>query len=94
MPSSKEYLEFVTDTISAAGNMTCRKMMGEYLIYLNGVLIGGVYDDRFLLKVTPSNEGCGLDRQLPYEGAKLMYTLDVEQENALEIILNAYNDLK
>ena len=94
MASTKEYLDYVCDLCREVSGITTKKMMGEYLMYQNGVLFGGVYDDRFLLKVTPSNEGCGLDRQLPYEGANLMYTLDVEQENALEIILNAYNDLK
>ena len=51
MASAKEYLDFVLEKINGV-NITCKKMMGEYLLYANGVLFGGIYDDRLLIKPT------------------------------------------
>ena len=53
MASSKEYLDFVLEQLAGAGEITYRAMMGEYVLYLSGKVIGGVYDDRFLLKIAP-----------------------------------------
>ena len=52
MASSREYLEFILDQLSALDGITARAMMGEYIIYLNGKIVGGIYDDRFLVKPT------------------------------------------
>ena len=56
--------------------ISCRPMMGEFLLYADGVLFGGIYDDRLLVKKTDSNAEFGLSEALPYEGAKPMYLVD------------------
>ena len=72
MPSSKEYVEYVLAQLSDAGEVSSRAMMGEYVIYYRGKVIGGIYDDRFLVKPTASARRLLPDAelQLPYEGAK------------------------
>ncbi|MBO7392652.1 MAG: TfoX/Sxy family protein, partial [Abditibacteriota bacterium] len=54
MPSTKEYLNFVLEQLSGGEDVTCRPMMGEYIIYCRGKVVGGIYDDRFLVKPTKS----------------------------------------
>ena len=72
--------------------------MGEYLIYFKGVLVGGIYDDRFLLKVTPSlqNIDRGIVRALPYDGGKEMIMVEDLDDGAftMDLIQKAYADLK
>ena len=96
MASSKEYLEYILECI-ADGEVTYRPMMGEYLLYYRGKLFGGVYDDRFLVKVTPSARGLLADAPmaLPYEGAKEMLLVeDIEDREMLRALLDAlYVDL-
>ena len=74
MASSKEYLDFILEQLSPLDDITFRKMMGEYIIYYRGRIIGGIYDDRFLVK--PVKPALAMmpdaERQLPYEGAKEM----------------------
>ena len=74
MASSKEYLEFVLEQLSEVEGLRYRPMMGEYLIYCRGKLVGGVYDDRLLVK--PTKSACALlpdaPREEPYPGAKPM----------------------
>lgn len=82
MASSKEYLEFVLEQLSLLDEITYRAMMGEYIIYYRGKVIGGIYDDRFLVKQTKSALKLMPDAELefPYEGAKEMIMVD-EVEN-------------
>ena len=54
MPSSVDYLSFVLDRLSSLDDVSCRAMMGEYIIYYRGKIVGGIYDDRFLVKPTKS----------------------------------------
>ncbi len=74
MASSKEYLDFILEQLSPLDDITFRKMMGEYIIYYRGRIIGGIYDDRFLVK--PVKPALAMmpdaEKQLPYEGAKEM----------------------
>ena len=74
MASSKEYLEYVLEQLSEVEGLRYRPMMGEYLIYCRGKLVGGVYDDRLLVK--PTKSACALlsdaPREEPYPGAKPM----------------------
>lgn len=95
MASSKEYLEFVLEQLRDVDGISFKKMMGEYLLYINGVLVGGLYDDRLLIKKTKSNEAYNLSEELPYEGAKMMWFVDaVDDKELLETqILNVYKDL-
>ena len=74
MPSSKEYLDYVLEQTSGLSGVTYRAMMGEYILYYQGRIIGGVYDDRLLVKDVPAARALMPEAplQLPYEGAKPM----------------------
>jgi TfoX/Sxy family transcriptional regulator of competence genes len=78
MASSKEYLDFVLEQLSKLDEITYKAMMGEYIIYYRGKIVGGIYDDRFLVKPTKSAKNMmpGADMELPYEGAKEMLLVD------------------
>lgn len=80
MASSKEYLQFVLEQLSALDDVSVRPMMGEFVLYYRGKVVGGVYDDRLLLKPTPSALRLMPDAQtdLPYEGAKEMLVANVD----------------
>lgn len=95
MPSKKEYLDFVLEQLSGLSDITYRAMMGEYIIYYKGKVAGGIYDDRFLVKITPSSEAmlCDAEREIPYEGAKEMLLVDdIENRNFLADLLDAMYD--
>lgn len=84
MASSKEYIEFVLDQCSG---LSARAMMGEYVLYYGGKVVGGVYDNRLLVKPTPSAKALmpNAEYQLPYEGAKQMLLVeDIENRNFLK----------
>ena len=78
MASSKSYLDFILEQLSGLDGITARAMMGEYILYCRGRIIGGIYDDRFLVKPTKSAVEMmpEADRELPYEGAKEMLLVD------------------
>ena len=97
MASSKDYLDFILEQLSELEDISYRAMMGEYIIYYRGKVVGGIYDDRFLVKpvksaVTMMPEA-GLE--LPYEGAKEMLLVDnVENKEFLCNLLEAmYEEL-
>ena len=95
MASSKEYLDFILEQLSGLEQITYRPMMGEYIIYMRGKIVGGIYDDRFLVKPTQSAAGMmpDADRELPYEGAKEMLLVDnVDNREFLRDLLNAMYD--
>lgn len=73
MASSKQFRDFILDQLQGLHFVTCKPMMGEFLLYFNGVLFGGIYDDRFLIKKTNSNKSYSLPEEIPYEKAKPMY---------------------
>lgn len=92
MASSKEYLDFILDQLSEAEGISFRAMMGEYIIYCGGKVVGGIYDDRFLVKPTKSAIQMMPDaeRELPYEGAKEMLLVDnVENKAFLRELIEA-----
>ena len=91
MSSTNQYLEFVLDLLGELDDVAHRKMMGEYVLYYRGKVIGGIYDDRFLLKVTPASERLLPDapRATPYEGAKEMLLVDVEDRGTLHDVVDA-----
>ena len=78
MASSKEYLQFVLDQLSGLDDITYKSMMGEFIIYYRGKIIGGIYDDRFLVKPVKAALEMMPDAEyeLPYEGAKEMILVD------------------
>ena len=92
MASSKEYLDFILEQLSELDDISARAMMGEYIIYYRGRIVGGIYDDRFLIKPTKSAMALmpDADRELPYEGAKEMLLVDdVENREFLRELLEA-----
>lgn len=97
MPSSKSYLQFILDQLSGLDEITFRAMMGEYILYYRGKVVGGVYDDRLLVKPTKSARALmpKAALELPYEGAKAMLLVDeVDDRAALADLFNAlYDDL-
>ena len=95
MASSKEYRDFILEQLGLLDNITCKSMMGEYLLYYNEILFGGIYDDRLLVKIVSTNSKYNMEEQLPYEGAKNMYLVeDVENRDLLkEIVLNTVEGL-
>ena len=97
MASGKEYLDFILEQLSGLENVTYRAMMGEYIIYYRGKIIGGIYDDRFLVKVTKSATEImpDADREIPYDGAKEMLLVDnVDNREFLAELLTAmYEEL-
>ena len=95
MASSKEYLDFILDQLSGLDEISCRAMMGEYIVYYRGRIVGGIYDDRFLVKPTKSAVAMipDADKELPYEGAKEMLLVDnVENREFLQELLNVMYD--
>lgn len=78
MASSKEYLDFIMDQLSDLEDVKVRAMMGEYIIYYRGKIVGGIYDDRFLVKPVPAAVELipEAQKELPYEGAKEMLLVD------------------
>jgi len=95
--SSKGYLDFILAQLCALSDITYRAMMGESILYYRGKVVGGIYDDRFLVKPTPSAIACMPDasRELPYEGAKEMLLVDnVDDREQLARLLDAmYEEL-
>ena len=97
MASSKEYLDFVLEQLSDLEEITYRAMMGEYIIYYRGKIVGGIYDDRMLVK--PVNSAVSLMTnaiyELPYEGAKEMLLVDdVDNKDFLtKLFIVMYDDL-
>ena len=94
MPSTKEYLNFVLEQLSGGEDVTCRPMMGEYIIYCRGKVVGGIYDDRFLVKPTKSAKLLLPDAptEIPYEGAKAMLLPDVDDRQLLAELVSAVAD--
>ena len=84
MASSKEYLDYILDQLSELDDISYRAMMGEYIIYYRGKVVGGIYDDRFLVK--PVNAAVAMmpdaEKELPYEGAKEMLLVDDVENRA------------
>ena len=90
MASTKEYRDFVLEQLSEALNITSRPMMGEFLLYSDGILFGGIYDDRLLVKVVPENEQYKMPKEIPYMNAKPMYLVqDIDDKEKLADIVKA-----
>lgn len=95
MATSKEYKDFILEQLELLNDITCKSMMGEYLLYYKGILFGGIYDDRLLVKKVENNKKYNMKEELPYEGAKPMYLVeDVDNKELLkEIIIDISKDL-
>ncbi len=95
MATSKDYKDFILEQLSLLDNITCKAMMREYLLYYNGVLFGGIYDNRLLVKIVNSNKKYDMQEQIPYESAKPMYLVDdIDNKEVLkEIVIETCKDL-
>ena len=95
MASSKDYLLYVLELLREIDGITCKRMMGEYMLYKDGILFGGIYDNRFLIKKTQSLENSGLKEQIPYPSAKAMLLIDSEDPDEIKDWVSLIiNDLK
>lgn len=95
MASTKEYLEYVLEQLSEVDGLRYRPMMGEYLIYCRNRLVGGVYDDRLLVKPTKSALALLPDapREEPYPGGRpLLLVTEMENKRLLQELLEAMAD--
>lgn len=94
MVSSKDYLDYVLEQLSGLEDVSWRGMMGEYILYYRGRVVGGVYDDRLLIKPTATARVMLPDAplELPYEGAKAMLAADVDDRALLTALLPAMYD--
>ena len=95
MATTKDYRDFILEQLSSLDQITYRPMMGEYLFYLNGILFGGIYDNRLLIKRTKGNAKFNLPEIIPYEHAKPMYQVeDLDNQETLAIMVDVtVNDL-
>ena len=88
MASTKEFLDYVLEQLRGLDDISYRPMMGEYVLYYRGKVVGGVYDDRFLLKATKSalqyleEMGHEIRMDIPYEGAKEMLVTDIDDQES------------
>jgi len=95
MASDKDYLMFVLDQLSGLNGITYRAMMGEFILYYQGRIVGGIYDDRLLVKQVPAALVLMPDapRELPYPGAKEMLLVeDVDDADFLQELFRAMYD--
>lgn len=95
MATTKEYRNYILEQLNVLENITYKPMMGEYLLYYNGILFGGIYDDRLLVKKVESNKKYKMEESIPYESAKPMYLPhDVDNQDILKnIVLDTCKDL-
>ena len=97
MASNKEYLDFILEQVSELDNVSYKAMMGEFIIYYNGKIVGGIYDDRFLVKSVKSAIAYmpNAKYEFPYDGAKEMLLVDdVDNKEFLTGLFNSmYDDL-
>ena len=95
MASDRGYLDFILEQLSGVEDITWKAMMGEYILYCRGRIIGGIYDNRFLVKPTKSALRMmpGAERELPYEGAKEMLLVNnVDSREFLTELIGAMTD--
>ena len=95
MASNLDYLNFVLELLREVDGITYRKMMGEFMLYRHGVIFGGVYDNRFLIKKTAINEEFHMQEAIPYPGGSPMPLVDSEDPDEIkEIFLKTLKNLK
>ena len=96
MGTTKEYKNFILEQLNLLDDITCRPMMGEYLLYYKETLFGGIYDDRLLVKIVDNNKKYNMAKEIPYDTAKPMYLVDAvdDKEILKEIVLDTYKEIK
>ena len=95
MATSKEYRDFVIDQSGLGEEIMTRPMMGEFLLYYHGKHIGGIYDNRLLVKKTATNRSFGMAEAIPYEGAKALFQVNADDRDEVrEVILATFQGVK
>ncbi len=95
MASDKAYLQFILDQLEGLEGLTYRAMMGEYLFYVQGKIVGGLFDDRLLVKNVPAARALlpGAPEEIPYPGAKPMLLVEnVDDREALAALFRALGE--
>ena len=95
MSSTKNYRNYILEQLKLLDKISYKPMMGEYLLYYDGLLFGGIYDDRLLVKKVDNNKKYKMKEVIPYEVAKSMYLVDSvdNQEILVDIILDTCKGL-
>ncbi len=88
MATTKDYKEFLLEQLDLLDDITCRPMMGEYLLYWDKILFGGIYDNKLLVKIVESNKKYQMQEVIPYKNAKPMYFIsDIDNKELLKDII-------
>ena len=95
MATTKDYRNFILGQLRLLNSITCKPMMGEYLLFYKNILFGGIYDNRLLIKIVDNNKKYQMQESIPYENAKPMYLIsDIENQELLkDIILDTCENL-
>ena len=95
MATSREYKDFILEQLNLLENINCKPMMGEFLLYYNDILFGGIYDNRLLIKIVDNNKKYNMSEQLPYKNAKPMYLVEeIDNKELLkDIVIETCNGL-
>ena len=95
MASTKDFKDFIIEQLSILDGITYKPMMGEYILYYNGIIFGGIYDDRLLVKRTDTNKEYDMEEVIPYPNAKPMYYVDDvdNSETIKDIVLDTVRGL-
>ena len=96
MSSNKEYKDYVLEKLQNLKTIKFKPMMGEYLLYVKNILIGGIYDNRLLLKKTKLNSSFALNEAIPYKNAKPMFLVETLDDPSYicNLIQKTYEGLK
>ena len=96
MASSKEFKDFILEQLRELDDISCRYMMSEYILYYKGVIFGGIYDDRLLIKRTKTNKHYALSEVIPYKNSKPLYMVEniEDTEYLSRLVKETYEDLK
>ena len=95
MATSNDYLIYVLDLLRETRGITYKKMMGEYILYKDNIIFGGIYDNRFLVKKVNGLEEYELKEAIPYPSAKSMYLIDSEDPDEInEIVKKVVKELR
>lgn len=92
MPTSNEYVDYVISLLSQLDDISSRKMMGEYVLYYKGKVFGGIYDNRFLVKITPHSSSMLSHKEIPYNGAKPMFMVESEDTEFIRDLIDGMYD--
>lgn len=92
MPTSNKYVDYVISLLSQLDDISSRKMMGEYVLYYKGKVFGGIYDNRFLVKITPHSSSMLSREEIPYDGAKPMFMVESEDTEFIRDLIDGMYD--